>query len=51
MERKGTKHRCRAPPDAGLFWYFQLTESVDDGFANELVDIRKNSGKGLIVMT
>src|SRR6266702_2683249 len=44
MEWKGTKHGCRAPPDPGLFWYVQLTESVDDGFANELVEFRENRG-------
>jgi hypothetical protein len=39
MERKETKDGCRAPPDVGLFWYLKLTQSVDDGFANERVEI------------
>ena len=51
MKRKGTKDGCRAPPDAGLLWDLQLTESVDDGLANEVVEFRENIGKGLIVMT
>ena len=33
---KGAKDGCRAPPDAGLIWYFQLTVSIYDGFANKL---------------
>ena len=36
MEWKGIKDGCRAPLDAGLIWYFELTESVDDEFSNEL---------------
>ena len=50
MERKGAEDRCWAPPDAGLFWYVKLTESVDDGFANKLVELRENKRKGSIVM-
>jgi len=42
MERKGTRGGCWAPPDAGLFWYFKLMESVDNGFANELVELCEN---------
>jgi hypothetical protein len=51
MERKGTKHRCRAPPDAGLFFNLKHTESFDDRFANELVELLENGGKGFIVLT
>jgi len=44
VERKGTKYRCGTPPDAGLLWYPQQTELVDDGFADELVEFLKNRG-------
>jgi len=50
VKRKRAKDGCRAPPNAGLFWYVQPTESVNDGFSNELVELRENKGKGLIVM-
>ena len=48
---KGAKDGYRAPPDPGLFRYIKLTESVDDGLANELVELRENRGKGFFVMT
>jgi hypothetical protein len=32
------------PPDGGLFWYLKLTESVDDGFANDIVELLENRG-------
>ena len=42
VKRKGTKHRCRAPPEAGLFLYSHPMESVDDGFPEELYELFEN---------
>ncbi|KAH9161533.1 hypothetical protein EDB89DRAFT_2030259, partial [Lactarius sanguifluus] len=39
------------PPDPGLFLYVQLMQSVDDGFANQVLEPRKNRGKGFVVST
>ena len=50
MERKGTKNGRRAPPDAGLFWHLQLTESVNDGFPDELVELGENQGESFVII-
>ncbi|KAH9170784.1 hypothetical protein EDB89DRAFT_1975837 [Lactarius sanguifluus] len=39
------------PPDPGLFLYVQLMQSVDDGFANQVLEPRKNRGNGFVVST
>jgi len=34
---KGSKKGCQAPPNAGLFWYIQLSEPQDHWLANEII--------------
>jgi hypothetical protein len=36
MERERAEHRCRTPPNSGLFWYFQPPELLDNWLANQL---------------
>ena len=49
MERKRAKDGSGAEPYAGLFWYIQVMESLDDRTTDEVIKAFKYGTEGVII--